>query len=51
MYKYVFPLALALMVLGLIQAPNIKAQNADSAAIMREINALKSSYEARLKNG
>lgn len=49
MYKYVFPLALSLMVLGFIQAPNLKAQNADSAAIMKEINALKRSYEERLK--
>ena len=48
MYKYVFPLALSFIVFGVVQAPYSKAQNADSDAIMKEINALKRSYEARL---
>ena len=48
MFKRVAKLALPIALMGIASAPNLNAQNID--AIRAEINALKNSYESRIKN-
>ena len=48
MFKSVAKFALPLALIGIASAPTLNAQNID--AIRAEINALKNSYESRIKN-
>ena len=49
MINFVFPLTLCILLLNITTTSNLNAQTKNTDSILAEINALKQSYESRLK--